>query len=175
MRAAGPRRLSPGAKLRCADPRPCNAPFRSETADPCTGFSDVWTGRRVASMGFGNEECWAVETSKDGEKWRFFGKAWKSPGEPVLMHARVRYLRFRQLVPLEGADWCSPLETGGETPMCIVGMESETREDVWPGDEHVGLPMLLPGGEVGRLKGFEHAADGSTWRYTLEFRGALEG
>jgi hypothetical protein len=34
--------------------------------------------------------------------------------------------------------------------------------------------MLLPGGEVGRLREFEHADDGSAWRYVLEFRGARE-
>lgn len=125
-------------------------------------------------MSLGNEECWAVETSRDGDRWRFFGKAWKSPGEPVLVHARIRYLRFRRLLPTEEAEWCKSLEAEGVTPMCIVGMEAQTREDVWPGDEHAGLPVLLPGGEVGRLQRFEHAADGSTWRYTLEFRGARE-
>ena len=35
--------------------------------------------------------------------------------------------------------------------------------------------LVLPGGETGRLKAFEHAPDGSSWRYTLEFRGAREG
>jgi hypothetical protein len=35
--------------------------------------------------------------------------------------------------------------------------------------------MLLPGGETGRLQRFEHASDGSSWMYTLEFRGAREG
>jgi hypothetical protein len=123
----------------------------------------------------GNEECWAVETSKDGERWRFFGKAWKSPGEPVLMHAPVRFVRFRQLMPTEDDQWSEPLETEVECPMSIVRMEDRVREDLWPADEHVGLPMLLPGGEIGRLQRFEHADDGSTWRYVLEFRGAREG
>ena len=125
-------------------------------------------------MGLGNEECGAVETSKDGSKWRFFGKAWKSPGEPVLVHARIPLLRYRQLIPVESPEWCEPLGSVGETPMCVVSMEKHTREDVWPGIEHGGLPVLLPGGEVGRLVEFEHADDGSTWRYRLEFRGALE-
>ena len=122
----------------------------------------------------GNEECWAVETSKDGERWRFFGKAWKSPGEPVLVHAPVRFVRFRQLLPTEDPEWSSPLETEVRCPMSIVRMEERLREDLWPADEHVGLPMLLPGGEIGRLQRFEHADDGSTWRYVLEFRGARE-
>lgn len=123
----------------------------------------------------GNEQCWAVETSKDGEKWRFLGKAWKSPGEPVLMHVSVRFVRFRQLLPAEETVWSEPLESEGALPMTMVLMEDGAREDLWPGDEHVGLPMLLPGGESGRLQRFEHAPDGSSWTYSLEFRGAREG
>jgi hypothetical protein len=126
-------------------------------------------------LGLGNEECWAVETSKDGSKWRYFGKAWKSPGEPVLMHAPVRWVRYRQLIPVESAEWSDPVESEAATPISIVSMEAGTRDDLWPDESHLGLPMLLPGGEVGRLLAFEHAEDGSTWRYSLEFRGAREG
>ena len=126
-------------------------------------------------MSLGNEECWLVETSRDGQKWRSLGKAWKSPGEPVLMHVSVRFVRYRRLVPTETAEWSEPLESGGDLPMTMVRMEDPAREDLWPGKEHLGLPMLLPGGETGRLQAFEHAPDGSSWRYTLEFRGAREG
>ena len=126
-------------------------------------------------MGLGNEECWAVETSRDGQKWRFLGKAWKSPGEPVLMHVSVRFVRYRQLLPRETSDWSDPLESEGSLPMTMVRMEARTREDLWPGYEHLGLPVLLPGGETGRLEGFDHAPDGSSWRYTLEFRGGRQG
>ncbi len=126
-------------------------------------------------MALGNEECWVVETSRDGERWRFFGKAWKSPGEPVLIHAKIRYLRFRRLLPVEEREWSEPLEAPSETPMTLVEMEARSRRDVWPAEEHRGLPVLLPGGEIGRLQAFEHAEDGSDWRYTLEFRGAPEG
>ncbi|HEX6331843.1 MAG TPA: hypothetical protein VF129_11245 [Actinomycetota bacterium] len=126
-------------------------------------------------MSLGNEECWAVETSRDGERWRFFGKAWKSPGEPVLLHAPVRFVRFRQLLPVEESEWCEPLETPGDRPVTLVRMEERAREDLWPNGRHIGLPMLLPGGEIGRLQDFEHAEDDSSWRYVLEFRGAREG
>ena len=126
-------------------------------------------------MGLGNEEAWAVETSRDGSKWRGLGKAWKSPGEPVLMHVSVRYVRYRRLIPSEDLEWCEPLESEGALPMTLVRMEDHAREDLWPDDSHVGLPMLLPGGETGRLQRFEHEPDGSSWRYTLEFRGGREG
>ena len=60
--------------------------------------------------------------------------------------------------------------------MTMVRMEDRARaRTCGPGEEHLGLPMLLPGGETGRLLAFEHAPDGSSWRYTLEFRGAREG
>jgi hypothetical protein len=67
--------------------------------------------------------------------------------------------------------WCDPLEGGGGTPMTLVRMESHEREDVWPRQEHLGLPVLLPGGEAGRLLRFERGTDGGTWTYALEFRG----
>ena len=38
--------------------------------------------------------------------------------------------------------------------------------------DDVGLPMLLPGGEIGRLLRFEHDDDLGRWTYALEFRGA---
>lgn len=116
-------------------------------------------------------EAWAVETSKDGERWRFYGKAWKWPEESVLLHAAPRFLRFRQVVPIAQAEWCAPLEGDGASPMTLVRMERREREDVWPGQEHLGLPVLLPGGEAGRLLRFERGADGATWTYALEFRG----
>jgi hypothetical protein len=122
----------------------------------------------------GNEECWAVETSRDGQRWRFFGKAWKAPGEPVILHAGARFVRFRQLVPVEHRDWSEPLEAPAELPMTLVRMEERIREDRWPTEEHLGLPVLLPGGEEGRLERFEHAEDGSSWSHSLEFRGVRE-
>lgn len=91
------------------------------------------------------------------------------------MHVSVRFVRFRQLHPIESSEWSEPLESAAELPMTLVRMEDGGREDLWPGEEHIGLPMLLPGGETGRLQAFEHAPDGSSWRYTLEFRGAREG
>ena len=82
-------------------------------------------------MNLGNEECWAVETSRDGERWRSLGRAWKSPGEPVLMHVSVRFVRYRQLVPAETSEWSEPLESEGDLPMTMVRMEERARQDLW--------------------------------------------
>jgi hypothetical protein len=43
------------------------------------------------------------------------------------------------------------------------------REDTWPAEEDIGLPVLLPGGEIGILRSWWNADDGSEWRWTLEF------
>jgi hypothetical protein len=43
------------------------------------------------------------------------------------------------------------------------------REDLWPEDGDIGRPVILPGGEVGILLGWWNAADGSEWRWQVEF------
>ena len=43
------------------------------------------------------------------------------------------------------------------------------REDRWPTAADVGAPVILPGGEVGILKAWWNAEDGSEWRWQVEF------
>ncbi|MGH2597259.1 MAG: hypothetical protein ACRDH7_15050 [Actinomycetota bacterium] len=116
-------------------------------------------------------ECWIVETSKDAERWRFFGRAWKRPGEQLLLHAVPRYVRFR---PDGDPEWRGPLEPTNDLPMTLLDMERVIRRELWPDDTHLGLPMLLPGGEIGTLLRFEHETEPDLWTYTLEFRGSRE-
>jgi hypothetical protein len=110
-----------------------------------------------------------VEASKDGERWRFFGKGWAAPGEPLLLHGLPRFVRYRRVDRDE--EWRQPLERTGDYPMSILHLDEGRREDLWPGHEHVGLPVLLPGGEEGRLLRFEHSPEGDRWEWALEFRG----
>lgn len=117
---------------------------------------------------FGHE-CWIVETSKDAERWRFFGKAWKQPGEPLLLHAVPKYVRFR---PTEDPVWREPLERTSDLPMTLLHLDEGVRSELWPDATHAGLPMLLPGGETGRLLRFEHQDEPAGWTYALEFRGS---
>jgi hypothetical protein len=58
--------------------------------------------------------------------------------------------------------------------MTLLDMEHRTRRELWPDDSHAGLPVLLPGGEIGRLLSFEHQDDPDRWTYSLEFRGERE-
>ena len=44
-----------------------------------------------------------------------------------------------------------------------------TREDRWPTQTDLGSLVILPGGEVGTLKAWWNAPDGSEWRWQVEF------
>jgi hypothetical protein len=46
-----------------------------------------------------------------------------------------------------------------------------TRENVWPDDSDIGRVVILPGGEIGTVLEWWHAADHSTWRWKVEFVG----
>jgi hypothetical protein len=61
--------------------------------------------------------------------------------------------------------------TGEYTPMTLVELDGSalTRSEVWPAEEHHGLPVLLSGGEVGILQAWQHAEDRSWWRWSVEF------
>jgi hypothetical protein len=43
------------------------------------------------------------------------------------------------------------------------------REDLWPAQADLGRLVILPGGEVGILLDWWNAADGSEWRWRVEF------
>ncbi|MEZ4553912.1 MAG: hypothetical protein R3B59_08395 [Dehalococcoidia bacterium] len=47
--------------------------------------------------------------------------------------------------------------------------DAVVREDRWPDDGDLGALVLLPGGEVGTLVEWWNAADGSEWRWRVEF------
>jgi len=68
----------------------------------------------------------------------------------------------------------SDLEADGETPMARLCLEDGrvTRRQVWPTDDDIGLPVILPGGEVGILCEWWNAPDGSEWRWRVEFHNA---
>lgn len=64
------------------------------------------------------------------------------------------------------------LDRSGEyRPMTLVERNGSRlrRSEVWPAEEHYGLPVLLSGGEAGILQAWQHAEDHSWWRWSLEF------
>lgn len=57
------------------------------------------------------------------------------------------------------------------TPMARLGIADGkvNRRQVWPDDSDIDRPVILPGGEVGILKTWWNAPDGSEWRWQVEF------
>jgi hypothetical protein len=64
------------------------------------------------------------------------------------------------------------VEASDDMPITLLNVEEGVRDELWPDAAHVGLPMLLPGGEIGRLLRFEHDEAIGRWTYALEFRGS---
>ena len=63
------------------------------------------------------------------------------------------------------------LKRTADRPMARLTKRGERieREDLWPEQADLGRPVILPGGEVGILLDWWNAADGSGWRWRVEF------
>lgn len=57
-----------------------------------------------------------------------------------------------------------------ETPIARLELDGETvrRTQIWPTDDDLGTPVILPGGEVGILTAWWNAPDHSEWRWSIE-------
>jgi hypothetical protein len=64
-----------------------------------------------------------------------------------------------------------PERTGDYSPMTELRLDRDgiRREEVWPSEDHIGLPVLLPGGEVGILTAWRNADDHMWWQWSVEF------
>lgn len=65
---------------------------------------------------------------------------------------------------------------GDYSPMTLLSIEGARgpRSELWPDECHLGLPVLLPGGEVGLLTAWEHPKDKSWWRWSIEFSNHID-
>ena len=67
--------------------------------------------------------------------------------------------------------YAQDLARTADRPMARLTIQGEkiTREDLWPTQNDIGQPVILPGGEVGQLLSWWNAEDGSEWRWRVEF------
>ena len=90
----------------------------------------------------------------------------------VLVHAAPEVLRV-EVRSDSGQRYAAgdELRRTAERPMARLRRTGDdiVREDVWPDERDLGRPVILPGGEIGILKSWWNAEDGSEWRWQVEF------
>jgi hypothetical protein len=102
----------------------------------------------------------------------YFGRGALDPTDKLLVHAAPPLLNVEITA---GKDRllasANDLAASQESPICLLTWQGDqiTRADLWPTSEHHGLPVLLPGGEVGILNEWWHAADQKEWRWQVTF------
>jgi hypothetical protein len=105
-----------------------------------------------------------------------FARARMASHRVVLVHAAPSRLDVVVRTPDEnlvaiGTD----LHAHGETPMSRLTLDDLriVRENVWPGEGDLGLPVILPGGEVGVLREWWNAPDHRSWRWSIELQNSV--
>jgi hypothetical protein len=83
---------------------------------------------------------------------------------PDLLDIEVRSDQGERLASARG------LRRTADRPMARLTRHGAeiAREDCWPTQEEIDRPVILPGGEVGILRRWWNAGDGSEWRWTIE-------
>lgn len=121
-------------------------------------------------------EFWTVWYPKATATGMLVGRGLIDPTQTLLVHAvpdvisvEVSSRDGRRLA--YGRDLTRTLES----PMCRLTRKGESvvREDIWPTEADLGLPVLLPGGEVGILQSWWHAEDKKEWRWQVEFYNSI--
>ncbi|MHB8624886.1 MAG: DUF7712 family protein [Aggregatilineales bacterium] len=117
-------------------------------------------------------EDWDVWYPKAGATGIPFARGRCDPATIMLIHAAPPCLT----VTVYSADgrvlaFGQDLDATDSTPITRLARQGSTitRQDIWPGSNDIGALVLLPGGEIGRLLSWWHAADHSEWRWQVEF------
>jgi hypothetical protein len=116
---------------------------------------------------------WNVRSNDGAMNGLEFGRCTTAGGlQRVLIHAAPGRAAIEIIDADDRLVARANLNRSGEyRPMTLVELEGSTlrRSEIWPTEQHYGLPVLLSGGEAGILQGWQHAEDHSWWRWSLEF------
>ncbi len=119
---------------------------------------------------------WEIWYPKAASTGLLLGRGRLAPTDSLLVHAtpdvltaEVRDGRGTRLA--FGKD----LERTLQSPICLLRVRGDAieREDIWPEEQHLGLPLLLPGGEVGILTTWWNADDRKEWRWRIELSNSI--
>ena len=116
---------------------------------------------------------WSLRSGDGGMNGLEFARATTAGGlTRVLVHAAPRVLQVEVRADDDMLVVRGTAERAGDyTPITLLTVDGDEvrRAEIWPGEEHHGLPVVLAGGEVGTLLRWENADDRSWWRWAVEF------
>ena len=116
---------------------------------------------------------WNIRSRDGGMNGLEFGRCTTAGG---FTHALIHAAPARASIEIIADDGAivarGDVDREGEySPMTLISLDRGEiqRAEVWPDETMFGLPVLLAGGEVGRLQKWTHAIDHSWWRWSVEF------
>jgi hypothetical protein len=116
---------------------------------------------------------WSLRYPFAGSTGVEFARGLMDPTPVLLVHAAPEALTVE--VYENGSELIATgqdlIRKSDPTPITRLRIDGEriTREDVWPGDDDIGLPVILPGGEVGIITEWSNAADLRSWEWSVRF------
>jgi hypothetical protein len=123
-----------------------------------------------------DDTIWELRNPDGGAQGVEFAKARMGDHRVVLVHAAPSRLdvvvrTVNEVLLAIGTD----LHARDQTPMSRLTLDDLriVRENVWPTEEDLGLPVILSGGEVGILRSWWNAEDRSAWRWALELSNSV--
>lgn len=127
----------------------------------------------MAGYADGVNWTWDVRSRDGGMNGLEFARCTTAGGfTRVLVHAAPAHLSLEVRDAQGGLVVHGDADREGDySPMTLLELDggSVRRKEVWPDEDMLGLPVVLPGGEVGVLERWEHAPDRSWWRWSVEF------
>ena len=139
----------------------------NSTAVASSGSHATAGDRRQPSM-----EFWAIWYPKAAATGLLLGRGLLDQTNNLLIHAAPDVITV-EVLDMEGrrVAYGKDLERTQGSPMCHLRRDGSriVREDFWPTDADRGLPVMLAGGEVGRLEQWWHSEDKKEWRWRVEF------
>jgi hypothetical protein len=125
-----------------------------------------------------NDEIWSLRYPFAGSTGLEFARGRLAPTGSLLVHAAPEALSVEVHDAGTGeliAAGTDLLRRGAATPMSRLSVDGTTvaRADIWPEASDLGLPVVLPGGEVGILESWRHAEDRRAWEWSLRLSNRL--
>lgn len=114
---------------------------------------------------------WNLRNPDGGAMGLDFARGRSAPHDVMLAHA------LPERVDVEVRNDSGDLVARGRglrdevsTPMSRLTLRDGqiSRVNLWPEEEDIGRPVILPGGEIGILQSWWNAEDHSEWRWVIE-------